>query len=453
MVAMNNTCSNHVTGLLQTATVLAEGKSGERRPCRLLMDSGSERSFIQKKTSRQLRCQVVGSESMTIHGFGGMTSHFENMNTVQVYLTNRNDDQGVSITVLETDKLCSNVRSFDDRMDIPSELVGLSLADEFGSAGCSTNITILIGADYYWTIIMEEDIRRTSCGLVAMKSRFGYVLHGPLFDKYDKRGATVSMLETTVDVNQTLRDFWEIESLGIKPDEQKMMSRHDRIAMEAASANLDYSGHNYRVNLLWNDEVKKTVDGNSMKKIAEKRLWTLRSKLLKDAHLLCEYWDAINEYIKNGITEPTSEEVQPVSAESYLPHHAVVKQEKDTSKVRIVFDASCKDKDGTSLNDCLLSGPSLVPEVYDVLLRFRSKKFAFASDIKKAFLQIVIKEEDRDALRFLWYINLDDLIWGEDSPGRMTRVVSGVSCSPFLLASTIMCRITRICIQVQWPVC
>ena len=87
----------------------------------------------------------------------------------------------------------------------------------------------------------------------------------------------------------------------------------------------------------------------------------------------------------------------------YLPHTAVVREDAETRKVRIVYDASCKDrKMGTSLNDCLHVGPSLSPLIFDILLRFRESKIALVGDIEKAFLNIEIDPADRDSLRFLW---------------------------------------------------
>ena len=48
----------------------------------------------------------------------------------------------------------------------------------------------------------------------------------------------------------------------------------------------------------------------------------------------------------------------------YLPHHAVVRQDKDTSKVRIVYNASAHAK-GPSLNDCLHTGPKFNQKVLE----------------------------------------------------------------------------------------
>ena len=87
-------------------------------------------------------------------------------------------------------------------------------------------------------------------------------------------------------------------------------------------------------------------------------------------------------------------------------------------------------------------GPSLLPSVYDILLQIRSGKIGLVSDIKQAFLNIAIAEEHRDLLRFLWYENFD-----ADDPEviilRFTRVVFGLTSSPFLLNGTISSHVSQ----------
>ena len=60
------------------------------------------------------------------------------------------------------------------------------------------------------------------------------------------------------------------------------------------------------------------------------------------------------------------------------------------------------NEDIPSLNDRLEIGPPLQPNLLDILLRNPVKPVLLAGDIKQAFLQIVIRETERDALRFLW---------------------------------------------------
>ena len=123
-----------------------------------------------------------------------------------------------------------------------------------------------------------------------------------------------------------------------------------------------------------------------------------------------------------------------VSKVHYLPHHAVVRRDKQTTKLRIVFDASAKC-DGPSLNECLYTGPKFDQSILDILLRFRMHQVALTADIERAFLMVSISEQDRDVLRFLWVDIKKDP--PEACAFRFTRVVFGVSSSPFLLNATI----------------
>ena len=54
-----------------------------------------------------------------------------------------------------------------------------------------------------------------------------------------------------------------------------------------------------------------------------------------------------------------------------------------------------------SLNELLYPGPSLLPLLCDILLRFRLGRYAITSDIKQAFLQIQLNILHRDFTRFL----------------------------------------------------
>ena len=119
----------------------------------------------------------------------------------------------------------------------------------------------------------------------------------------------------------------------------------------------------------------------------------------------------------------------------YISHRAFIRDDRNTTKIRVVYDASA-NKNGPSLNKSLETGPCLLTKIFDILVRFRTFKYGLTSDIKAAFLNIRIAEEDRDFLRFLWVGNID-----ENEPEvivkRFTSVVFGLNCSPFLLGATI----------------
>ena len=81
---------------------------------------------------------------------------------------------------------------------------------------------------------------------------------------------------------------------------------------------------------------------------------------------------------------------------TYLPHREVVRKDKPSTKVRVVFDANVKRNENASLNEVLYKGPCLNPELYKLLLKFRVHPIGIVADIEKAYLRISVVEEHRD---------------------------------------------------------
>ena len=111
--------------------------------------------------------------------------------------------------------------------------------------------------------------------------------------------------------------------------------------------------------------------------------------------------NAFKEQLQAGIIEKVTEEGK-VGQTHYLLHHPVICNNKATTKLRVVFDASTASK-GASLNSCLHKGPQLSPLLFDILICFYSKNIALVGDIQKAFVQIAISENDYNYLMFLWF--------------------------------------------------
>ena len=126
----------------------------------------------------------------------------------------------------------------------------------------------------------------------------------------------------------------------------------------------------------------------------------------------------------------------------YLPHRGVIREDHDTTKLRIVFDASAEIRNELSLNNIVYSGPCLLPYLDDILLRFWTGKIGLVGDIKQAFLQVEIAEEQRDCIRFLWFNDINETPRKITSL-RFTRVVFGLTSSPFLLNVTIKIHIWK----------
>ena len=100
------------------------------------------------------------------------------------------------------------------------------------------------------------------------------------------------------------------------------------------------------------------------------RLRQLHRKLKGDERL-CEYNNVIKQHTKDGIVERVLDQNEPDEGTYYLPHHGVNRSDKETTKLRVVFDGSAKpDNTNLSINECLETGPNLIPHLFYVIIKF-----------------------------------------------------------------------------------
>ena len=110
-----------------------------------------------------------------------------------------------------------------------------------------------------------------------------------------------------------------------------------------------------------------------------------------------------------------------------------------TTPLSIVFNASSRPNKGKSLNDCLMTGPSLTAKLHEILIQFRQGMYAVTADISKAFHRIIVDEEDRKFLKFLW-INLNSQ---EFLTFQFKVVLFVATCSPYLLQETLHTHLSQ----------
>ena len=296
-------------------------------------------------------------------------------------------------------------------------------------------VDILIGSDNLWKF-QESEIRRGGPNEpVAIKTTLGWVLSGPLKGKILNSTENVKVNFVPLSsfpaksgkqkIEENVNRLWDLDTNGIRPENEVHAHVID---------NIFFTGKRYSVGLPWKAG-HKALPTNY--KNSFMRLKSLGKKLRKDPQTLDKYNDILIEQVESGVIEQVTE-LEPAEKTFYLPHMAVIRAEAETTKVKIVYDASCKDrKTGTSLNDCLHVGQPMAPLIFDVLLRFRENRIALVGDIEKAFLNIEIHPVDRDCLRFLWFKDFRS----EDSEiivFRFLRLWFGLNSSPFLLNAVLL---------------
>ena len=307
---------------------------------------------------------------------------------------------------------------------------------------CASNesmpVDVLIGSDYMWEFLNGVEIRGEPGEPVAVSTKVGWVMSGPVDGHSRERLSSINFATTHVikvasnPPTDELNRLWDFESIGIREKES---------VQEAFEKNIVHKDGRYMVKLPWMEH-HKTLPDNYENSVA--RLKSQIRRLRRNPEVLKDYNAVIEDQVQKGVIEKvdTSASVE-LGQVHYLPHQAVVREEALTTKLRVVFDASSKSSQNfPSLNDCLNVGPALTPKIFEILLRFRVQRVAVVADIEKAFLSIGIVPNDRDFLRFLW---IDDL--ENENPCLVTyrfcRVVFGVNASPFLLNATLQHHIKQ----------
>lgn len=420
--------------LLQTLAVILRGEN-KCFKIRAIIDSASQRSYILKSTAEKIGYQSIRKESLKHSLFGGSCTNIYEHDVYKAHLSCMGDSYHCNFEVLSQSTICQTIPLVTQELcrDDLSNL-GIYLNDCYGP------IELLIGADVAGKL-MTGGFKRLKSGLTAIETKLGWTILGRTKEQSDETENLVVTSMLTRD--ERMSDLWELDILGIKDSAEKRSNEElEKASIEHFEKTIKRgSDGRYIVSLPW-IEGHQALPNN--RTVAERRLKST-VKSLENKGLLNAYQEIFKQWLDEKIIEEVKADILEEINCHYLPHRAVIK-EHSTTKIRPVFDASAKEKNSFSLNDCLTKGPNYIELIPSILNKFRLYKYGVTADIRKAFLQIEVKEEDRDFLRFFWRENGDPT---KMKIFRHRRVVFGVNSSPFLLAATLNYHLDRVPSHLQ----
>lgn len=408
--------------LLSTLSVLVQDLSGHFQEARALLDSGSQCSFMTENCRLRLglprqKC-CVGVQAMA-----GMQVPSIKAHTEILLKPIRQDTPQLTVDVFVLPRITGLIPSERVKKTEWAHVKGLELADPRYNE--SLPIDILLGADVYPYVIGTQKREGTLQEPVAFETVFGWALMGRSIDQ--PTTTTTTLFSSMESVDMTLRRFWEIEELPtasiISPDEKKCEEIYHTTTTRQQDGR-------YIVNLPFTQDPPLLGESKSL---AMKRLIQLESRLSKSAELRKDYNDAMQNYLDAGhMVQVESNDIK-YNLSYYIPHHAVIKPGSNTTRVRVVFDASAVTTNGKSLNDYLYAGPKLQQDLSGIIIRFRLHTIVFTADIKQMFRQIVVAPKYRPYQRLLFRFSPTDPV----KTFEMSTVTFGQRSSPFLAIKTL----------------
>ncbi|XP_051864223.1 uncharacterized protein LOC127566243 [Drosophila albomicans] len=417
-------CSNAQNVLLGTA-VINVCHLDTTYTARALIDSGSEETFISERLFQRIklpfksvRAQVSGLNH-AVAAQSQKLCHFSIGSPTKPRLH-------IETSAFVIPQLAGKLSSFAMPQSFLRALPAIELADPHFYK--SAQIDILIGTDILPSVILSGS-RPNICGsLLGQETVFGWILTGPVSQNVS---TTVSAFSTRV----ALQGDEQLDSLLSK----------DFVCEEnfVKTTSRSKCGR-YRVTLpfLKPDGIEL---GHS-RSIALAQFLKNENRLSRNDSLKEQYNAVLQECMDLGHITPISPQAIVTTPNFYLPHHAAFKPDSTTTKVRVVFNASCPSSNGKSLNDILHSGPILVglaahstgrliirrrPRrvryILQLDLTLRYYRYAFNADITKMYRQILMDSKHTPFQRILF--RTSD---GEIRDFELNTVTFGVNCAPFL---------------------
>lgn len=403
------------TVMLTTAIVYAHGPDGQRQCCRAVLDSGSQLNFITTECVDKLGLSHCPS-ILNINGVGSMSS--TSSQSVQATISSRFNDLQFKVTLHSLPVIVQSIPSQPVKcpVNIPKHIKNQLADPEFYTPG---PIDMLLGAELFYELL-ERDKCVLSEHVMLQQTRLGWIVTGKLaFDHYN----TMVFLAN-----------------GVKNAMPKVMAANSALSFFISKSH-SLRSEEIKAEEHFNQTVTRNIDGRFVvrlplcadattlagsQQMAKRRFFNLERRLVKDSALSLQYKSFMDEYLELDHMEVV--EMSRSKPTYYLPHHPVFKAGSSTTKVRVVFDGSAAAPSGHSLNDLLLKGPKVQPDISKILWRFRFHQVAITADIAKMYRQVVVASEDRDLQRILYRSSPDELL----QEYRLKTVTYGTKSASFL---------------------
>ncbi|XP_055615223.1 uncharacterized protein LOC129761523 [Toxorhynchites rutilus septentrionalis] len=379
------------TVLLQTAIIKVFGSGGDALWARALLDPASQLCLITENMVQKLKLRRYPNRQ-EIGGVGNtlVVSYHAVDVRIGSHCTNFTVEESCQILKKITRELPVN-HVDSSTWNIPSEVI---LADpKFYAPG---PIDLLLGMELYFDLLLEGLIKLGPEKPVLQNTVFGWVASGKIGAHHPRTQHKLAHVCSAESVDDPISRFWEIESCwsnSIRSPDETFCEEHF-----VANTFRDESGR-FVVTLPKRPDILSEL--GSSKEIATRRFLALERRLDANLPLKEAYTSFVAEYLQlNHMRE--IDDTDNTFPSYYLPHHGVEKVDSTTTKLRVVFDASCRTNSEFSLNQALIVGPVLQDDILDISLRFRIHQFAIITDAEKMYRQIRLHPDDFPLHRIRW---------------------------------------------------
>ena len=146
-----------------------------------------------------------------------------------------------------------------------------------------------------------------------------------------------------------------------------------------AGLKFDENGGNWLAAYPW---IRSPTELPNNRKFAIKMMLATERRLQRDSKKADVFKQQMEDLLRRGVARVVTEEEFDgyVGPKYYINYHGVMNPSSTSTPFRIVFNSSAKYC-GSSLNEFLAKGPSLLNSLLGILLRWRQNQFGYVGDI------------------------------------------------------------------------
>ncbi|XP_058817789.1 uncharacterized protein LOC131681097 [Topomyia yanbarensis] len=408
--------------LLETVVLNVVDDHGREFKARALLDSASMSNFISGQLAKVLLSSRTKVD-ISVAGIGLSTQRVKNAITASIESRTQPFSTKLEFLILK-----------QPSAELPTMPVDTS-AWKFPQVGLADpqfhvpgRIDLVIGSEAFWELHTGRKISLGNGLPWVVETPFGWAVSGSASNGSTCIPRICNLSITNEDLEAALQKFWELEAISTGPAHSPEENRCEELY--SSTVKRDSTGR-YVVRLPHNEDPEVFLGAS--RAIAERRFHSLERRLQRDPAIKESYHRFMDEYLQLGHMRRLDEPVDDVKAHCYLPHHPVFKESSTTTKVRVVFDASCKTASGYSLNDTLLVGPVVQQDLLSIVMRFRTHHIALVADIEKMYRQVFLHPDDQSFQRILWRTIPDEPI----TTYELQTVTYGTASAPYLATRTL----------------
>ena len=420
--------------LLMTSLVNLTSSSGQQIEARAMLDSGAAVFVLSRRMMSHLQLKP-GDEWMTVSGVESAKNSPARPTTNLTVTSICNPGWSTTVKVVILPKAARDLPEHPlPPLDQMPHLKDLLLADpQFQTP---RRVDLILDVDVMDQVMLPEKITGPEGTPSAWKTELGWDVMGRCVINHSVPSSlpsvnTVSAKEMEdTQLDKTLERFWLLEE---PPKGSIILSPQDTAVQKHYSDSHVFSppAGRYVVTL---PKRATTLQLGESYQIAKHRFLRNEQALLRKGNW-AQFQAVVQEYLTLGHAQPVTplELCTPVHQTYHLPMHAVFKSSSTSTKLRVVFDASCPSSSGVALNDILVAGPTLHPNLDIILIRFRSYRIALSGDVAKMYREVMLSEADTQLHRFVWRAQPDQPL----TTYCMNRVTFGVTSSPYVAVQTL----------------